>query len=220
MGIEVKNVLVLSAIIVSLAVVGGLTISSPNNSMAIAPTVLGILERLTVTENNVADVFIKIGDIKGEVIETNLKLDLLGSDVFHKIGDIKGELIETNLKLDVIKQDVLNSFSKIEISYVKIADLKSEVDLVKNSILDASKIYQTSKAITLPKTLTKFTVMASCNNPTDIILSAGIGASPGFTMESSDPISSNSWEFGLKNNDIGEGDVTIISKATCVKLSP
>ena len=217
MGIEVKSALVLSTIIVSLAVVGGLTISSPNYSMAIAPTVIEILTRLTVTENNVADVFIKIGDIKGEVIDTQHKVGIIQEDVddiFIKIGTIKGEVIDTQHKVGIIQGDIGDIFIKVE-------DLQSEVDIVKNSILDATKIYQTSETFTLSKTLTKFTVQATCDDAADIILSAGIGSNPGFIMESSDPISSNSWEFGLKNTDNDlEGTIIIIAKATCIKLSP
>jgi len=217
MGIEAKRVLVLSAIIVSLAVVGGLTISSPNYSMAIAPTVIEILSRLTVTENNVADVFIKIGDIKGEVIETQNKVGIIQGDVdniFIKIGTIKGEVIETQNKIGIIQGNVADVF-------IKIQTLKTDLDYVKNSMLDATKIYQTSNTFTLSKTLTKFTVQATCEDAADIIMSAGIGSNPGFIMESNDPISSNSWEFGLKNTDIGlDGTITIIAKATCIKLNP
>ena len=101
-----------------------------------------------------------------------------------------------------------------------IDDINQELDEIRNSKIDVTKIYQTSTQFIISKSLASATIQASCNSPNDIILNAGVGTTSDFVIVGSDPISTSSWEFSLANKLVSSsGDATLNAKASCLEVS-
>jgi len=185
-----KSTLPLIAVLSAVAIAGLLSIGVQNSVLSIPPFVQELEERLTATETNL-----------GEVIP---KLELI-SELQDDFTLHLGEVIP---KLELISelQDDLD-------------DLNTELNIVKNSKIDVTKIYQKSQLFTVSKLLSAVTLLVTCNSPTDIILNAGVGTSLGFVIEGSDPVSSSSWEFSLKNKIVEPGDTILTGKATCLETT-